>query len=180
MGQPGRKRLSGPREPSGRPQRPTTEVARQAEIVSIAARQPHRRDAVRPLDPWGVSAVGRLVRDGVIAPSGGVTCNDLMAAARQLETLYRAVSARISAPRPLAVTDGGSGADMDADKARAAQANWEAMGRYLRLRPYGDRIEALTYALVLDHHADDWVCPYQISFYGGMGVRLLVDWFPKT
>jgi hypothetical protein len=121
-----------------------------------------------------------LIDDKIILPGKGQTINDLMGAVRQLERLYGLVSARISAPHGLRVSEGGSGRDMDADKARRAEEDWAAMGRYLRGRQHGDRIEDMTRALVLDHHHEDWICPHRIAHYGGMGLRLLVEWFPKS
>jgi hypothetical protein len=70
---------------------------------------------------------------------------------------------------------------MDADKAAKAEADWAKMGRHLRQSgPDGAAVEKETYALVLDHHHEDWICPHRIAHYGGMGLRLLVEWFPRS
>lgn len=137
MSRKGRPRKSCPREPNGRPQRPTLaqidaadRAQRQAEIAIVMA-QPHRVSSPDPRSQWNGSAIGRFL---LMKKAGDVDTRGLLfQAAERYMRDYRAWWGARGVPRPVRDGEGKTppelGPDEQADEDERVRALGAKLGR---------------------------------------------------
>jgi len=153
----GRPRKVGPRQPNGRLVQPTrTET--EAEVVSLAARQPHRQGS---RDQRLATLIGRLVAGNPVASPpiepavtvAKLTADDLYQISEKLVRDYRRYQAALASRRPLAVTGGAvQRPDPDPVSEQKAIDHWAFLMRCLRC--HGERVEKAAMFAIIDAPPD--------------------------
>jgi hypothetical protein len=145
----------------------------EAEIKAIVLAQPHRRGD-SPEDPHNATHALKLIAEGKLTKRGVEPWQFETAVKRYMLVLSRRRRVEMSR-RPLAVTEGGSGRDLDEDQALEWTRDWNECR--IVLRDCGEPVVKAIQYLIEDYQPEGWVPPFHVVHNATIGLAALAAHF---